>query len=161
MQDSYFEEEQRFRQFWVWAIVLATSMTSLVILYGKWAAGELVEEPVGSAVTALIGAGGPALFYVMKFVTRLDANHLSLLFSPFRHREIPLDDIDRWEARSYNPILEYGGWGLRWRPGKGKAYNVSGSRGVQLHLVDGEELLVGSQKPEELTEAITRAKRGR
>lgn len=157
--DTYFEEEQRFRQLWLWVVVLAVSVTSLVILYGKWAADELVREPVGSTLTFLIGAGGPILFYAMKLVTRLDSNDLSLRFSPFRNRDIPLEDIVRWEARSYNPILEYGGSGLRWRPGKGKAYNVGGSHGVQLYLAEGEKLLVGSQRPEELAEALALAKK--
>jgi hypothetical protein len=138
--------------------VLAVSVVSLGILYRKWTAGELVEEPGGSAVTFLIGAGGPTLFCVMKLVTTLDSNHLSLRFSPLRHRKIPLNEIVRWEGPYYNPLLEYGGWGLRWRPGKGKAYNVSGRRGVQLHLAGGEELLVGSQRPEELSEALSQAK---
>lgn len=109
----------------------------------------------------MIGVGGPLLFYATKLVTRLNSTGLSLRFFPLRHREVPLDDIVRWGPRSYNPILEYGGWGLRWKPGKGKAYNVGGSRGVQLHLADGEPVLVGSQRPEELAEALSRAKAGR
>jgi len=37
----------------------------------------------------------------------------------------------------------------------GKAYNVSGNRGVQLEFTDGKCLLIGSQKPEQLDSAIT------
>ena len=36
----------------------------------------------------------------------------------------------------------------------GKAYNVSGNRGVQLKLSTGNGLLIGSQRPEELAQAI-------
>jgi hypothetical protein len=40
--------------------------------------------------------------------------------------------------------MEYGGWGIKY--GKmGKAYNVSGNRGVQLEFTDGKRLLIGSQ----------------
>jgi len=40
---------------------------------------------------------------------------------------------------------------------KGKAYNVSGNRGVQLELLNGGRILIGSQKPEELVKAINLA----
>ncbi|NLK25486.1 MAG: hypothetical protein GX307_02790 [Euryarchaeota archaeon] len=36
----------------------------------------------------------------------------------------------------------------------GKAYNVSGNRGVLLKLKDGNSLLIGSQRAEELDAAI-------
>ena len=35
---------------------------------------------------------------------------------------------------------------------------MSGNRGVQLRLANGEELLIGSQRPEELAAAISTAK---
>ena len=59
--------------------------------------------------------------------------------------------------RQYRPILDYGGWGIRWGPGKGWAYNVSGNRGVQLELLDGKQLLIGSQNPEKLAQMIGKA----
>jgi len=54
---------------------------------------------------------------------------------------------------TYSPISDYGGWGIRYGS-IGKAYNVSGNRGVQLELLNGERILIGSQKPEELAAAI-------
>ncbi len=37
-----------------------------------------------------------------------------------------LDKIVGAEARSYQPIVEYGGWGVRWSR-SGRAFNVSGN----------------------------------
>lgn len=68
-------------------------------------------------------------------------------------RMIPLSEIASAEVRTYSPIMEYGGWGIRWGPG-GKAYNARGNRGVQLVLRSGERVLVGSQRPEELLGAL-------
>jgi hypothetical protein len=34
--------------------------------------------------------------------------------------------------------------------GKGKAFNVSGNKGLQLEFNDGRKLLIGTSKPEEL-----------
>ena len=41
---------------------------------------------------------------------------------------------------------------------RGKAYNVSGNEGVQLELTNGKRILIGSQRADELADAIKRAK---
>jgi hypothetical protein len=44
---------------------------------------------------------------------------------------------------------------LEIRYGKnGKAYNISGKRGVQFEFLDGKRLLIGTQKPKELIQAL-------
>ena len=48
-------------------------------------------------------------------------------------------DVAYAEARTYAPLREYGGWGIRGLSRK-RAYNVSGNRGVELSLVDGRKL---------------------
>jgi hypothetical protein len=62
--------------------------------------------------------------------------------------------VSEYYARVYRPILEYGGWGIRCGFKGARAYNVSGNKGVQLILQNGKRLLIGSQKPDELVEAI-------
>ena len=81
--------------------------------------------------------------------------NLSLRFFPFHlsFHKIKLEDLVKYEVRTYNPIRDYGGWGIRWGS-KGKAYNVSGNRGVYLEYSDGKKLLIGSQKPEKFAEAL-------
>ncbi len=56
-------------------------------------------------------------------------------------------------------LREYGGWGVKYGRA-GKAYNVSGNRSVQLKLSSGKGLLIGSQRPEELAQAIQEGIRG-
>ena len=51
------------------------------------------------------------------------------------------------------PIRDYGGWGIRYGPG-GKACNISGKHGVQIELLNGERLLIGSRRSEEFISAI-------
>ncbi len=53
----------------------------------------------------------------------------------------------------YRPILEYGGWGIRYGL-RGRAYNVSGNRGLRVELTNGKHILFGSAKPEELKLAL-------
>ena len=167
---QYFEEEQRFRQPWIWAILLPI-LVVLLVVFGYGLIQQLVlKEPFGdnpasdtaliiAAVTVFVlGGGSMLLLYKMKLVTKLDSNCLHILFFPLRRRDIPLSDIAHWEARTYNPIRDYGGWGIRVGRG-GWAYNVSGNRGVQLQLTNGKKLLIGSQRSEELCAAIATAKK--
>ncbi|MGK0329715.1 MAG: hypothetical protein ACJAXF_003214, partial [Polaribacter sp.] len=55
--------------------------------------------------------------------------------------------------RTYLPISEFGGWGLRggffFNKGKEKAVNISGNIGIQLILKSGKKLLIGTQKESE------------
>ncbi len=55
----------------------------------------------------------------------------------------------------YRPISQYGGWGIRGF-GKNRALNARGNRGVLLTKADGSTLMIGSQKPRELLEALAR-----
>lgn len=71
-------------------------------------------------------------------------------------RKIASEDLAGYEVRTYSPLKDYGGWGIRYGR-RGKAYNVSGNRGVQLEFSNGDKLLLGSQKPEELAEAMNLA----
>ena len=61
----------------------------------------------------------------------------------------PFHSIQKVEAVTYSPIMEYGGWGLRYGR-KGKAYNVSGNKAVFLTLCNEKNVLIGSQKHGEL-----------
>lgn len=50
---------------------------------------------------------------------------------------------------------EYGGWGLRLGGfGKGQAYNISGDKRLQLEFTTGQRLLIGTNKPEELSTVL-------
>ncbi len=141
-----FLEEQRFLSGRVAvALVLAIVIASCVLLAnGQFAA--LIGMGVGLAVVLI--------FAVTRLKVRVSPAGVEVEFRPLVHRRIPLADISTCEARVYRPIREYGGWGVRWGWKGGRAYNVSGNRGVQLSLRSGESILLGSQRAEELASAI-------
>lgn len=68
-------------------------------------------------------------------------------------RRIGFAEIVGLQVRRYNPLLEYGGWGVRLGP-KGWGYMTSGNEGVQLRLRKGLPVLIGSIRPRELEAAI-------
>lgn len=152
---TLFREEQRFRQPWLWSLIaLATALevTLAVVLPGAGTVGGLVV-----LATALLL---PVLLALLTLRTEVRPDGLHLRFWPLvRHRHLRPDEIVEATARTYRPIVEYGGWGLRFGR-RGSAYNTSGNRGVQLLLASGRRLLIGSQRADELATAID-AMRGR
>jgi hypothetical protein len=167
---AYYVEVQRFRQPWLWGLLLVTCLpVAVVMLYGLWV--QLVRgEPWGNqplsdtglvivvGLTLLVLIGVIALLIGLTLVVRVERGHLRVRFRPFARRDIPFGEIERWEVRNYRPLAEYGGWGLRWGGReRGWAYTVSGNRGVRLELAGGKALLLGSQRPEELAAALAQA----
>ena len=108
---------------------------------------------ITATLSFLLTAGIALLFYVLKLVTRVDRDGVHVRFYPLTSRRIPFDDLIACHARTYRPIREYGGWGIRFSR-KGMAYNVSGNQGVQLELRQGRPLLIGSQHADVLANTI-------
>ncbi len=162
-----FHEEQQFRQPWVWLLLLAITLW----LAGMFAHGLYTQLYLGqawgdrpmsntalvlsAAFSFLITAGLALLFYKLKLVTVVGPDGIYVRFFPLTSRKISFADITSCKARTYRPIREYGGWGIRYSR-KGKAYNVSGNSGVQLEFRQGRPLLIGSQRTEELAEVINK-----
>ena len=158
-----FRETQHFRQVWLWALLLSISLLIIYSMvqqlimgrpFGSNPAPDLVLVILGIA----FGLGFPLFFYFLKLTTEVRDDGLYYRFSPFHlsFRRIALGELVKYEAKTYSPIKDYGGWGIRYGRG-GMAYNVIGNRGVQLELASGRRILLGSQRPEELVEAIGRA----
>ena len=94
----------------------------------------------------------------VRLVTEVTDRTLSVSFRGlWRKRRIPISAIASARALTYDAARDYGGYGIR-SSARGRAYIVSGNRGVRIQLADGSELLVGSAKSEALAEAITRAR---
>lgn len=157
---ALYHEIQHFRQPWMWALVLFIAVLSL---YGAFQQ-MVLRQPFGNnpapdgvmiVLAILFGIGLPVFMYVTNLTTEVRSDGLYFRFLPFYfafHR-IAREEIKAFEACTYRPLRDYSGWGIRYGR-KGKAYNVSGNRGVQLELTNGKRLMIGSQKPDELGEAL-------
>lgn len=91
--------------------------------------------------------------------TEIKKDGIYVRFSPF-HRSpkfFPWESLAKVYVREYSPILEYGGWGIRYGLfGKGNAYNMSGNTGLQLVFNNGKKLLIGTQKQNELEVTLSK-----
>lgn len=161
-----FRECQRYRGVWLRALVglmAALGWWALIqqVILGKPFGNRPASDLVVVVLWLVFGVGLPGLFWYMHLVTEVRADGGYVRFVPFhlRWRRFAFEDIASCEARTYRPLREYGGWGIRWGPG-GWAYNVSGNRGAQLVLRSGKRVLLGSQRADELAAAIAQG-RGR
>ena len=162
-----FHEEQQFRQPWVWILLLAIA----VCLAGMFAHGIYTQiylgQPWGDrpmsntalitsgAVSFIITAGLALLFYKLKLITEVNSSGIYIRYYPFTRKTIPFEAIKSCKARTYRPIREFGGWGIRFSR-KGNAWNVSGNKGVQLEFTESKAFLIGSQHAEQLAELINK-----
>lgn len=159
-----FREKQRFTQFWLWALLLGLAAILLagfvyqVLLGGTFGNRPLSDVPL-SIMVALISFGLPFFFYWITLTTEVMPGMLQVRFRPFHLKpvRIPLHTVRDIEKVTYNPIGEYGGWGIRWGT-KGKAYSTSGREGVLLRFYNQQSVLIGSQHAKELFQAIEQAK---
>ncbi len=156
---SRFREVQAFRQWWIRGSVLVLALLAWwaflrQVVLGKPFGNRPAPDWTVWVLLVLFGVFLPLVFAVIRLVVTVDGEAVTIRFYPLRPRRIPLAEIRECEARTYRPLGEYGGWGIRWSPRRGMAYNVSGNRGVQLVLQSGKRVLIGSQRPEELSAAI-------
>ncbi len=91
----------------------------------------------------------------LKLVTEIHTGGIRVYFAPLGipSKQFDWSEIDRLYPRTYRPIVEYGGWGIRWGQ-SGAAYNLRGTQGLQLELKNGKRFLIGTQDPDKLIESI-------
>jgi hypothetical protein len=163
-EQPIFRESQHFnRVFLVVLLVILLVPGTIISLYilfpdvitGVFGPAKPPPDKWALPIT-LIGPLIVVLVLLMRVVTEVSNSGLRVRLTPFPWKRFPLSEIGRAYVRTYRPILEYGGWGIRWG-WSGRAYNARGNRGLQLELTDGKRVLIGSQQPEELLAAIRRA----
>jgi len=158
-----YKEVQRPRQFWIWAIVVLVAGGAWIQMIERFFVDGQRAGGTGMDVLTLVlwiifGLAFPVFTAIIKLEIAVTDMEIGIRFFPLIRRRINIQDIVSVEARTYKPLREYGGWGIRYGMKSGKAYNMSGDRGVQLVLNDGSRVLLGSQKTDRLEEAIRQAK---
>lgn len=155
---THYKEIQKFRQPWLLALFgLALGLPLLLLGFGPGGDGSPEIRTLFSsavAVYAVVSAAILGWFLSLKLETRVEANSVSLKFHMlWPKKTYLLSEIAEAEVRTYRPIMEYGGWGVRFGR-RGRAFNVSGNRGVELTLTNGKRVMIGSPQPEELYQAL-------
>lgn len=154
-----FQERQKFTQWWIW-LILGLSIFSLGYLFYLEIknhevltdSARLRQAVAGIIVIAVIFL----LFISVQLKTTITNKGITFTYFPFilKSRTYLWEDIDKVYTRTYSPIWEYGGWGLRYGFKNGMAYNVSGNQGIQIILKTGKKVLIGTKKTEEVNRIL-------
>ncbi len=159
METILFNEKQKFK-WWVFLILffaLGTVLSGIIInLFND------TPQPVGigNSVAILFGVSVSVvlivLFAVANLKIEIDEFYLTYQFFPFHFskKKIHWEDVKRAYIRTYKPLIEYGGWGIRYSFKNGTAYNLSGKTGLQLELKNGKKILFGTQRQEDLQQVM-------
>src|SRR5690554_3845480 len=157
MNKPLFQETQRFTQWWLWLLLFSVSLTIYRPIYMAISEGQPLDA--GQWVGVIILAVVILFMFIIRLDTRIDERGIYVKFFPVipKFKFYPWEEISTAVVRKYSPLMEYGGWGIRfgWN---GKAYNIKGNKGLQLKFKSGNALLIGTQKAEELQKVLNEIK---
>ena len=166
-----YREKQRFKQ----PAVLISLVISGVATAGLFGFGiyrqiflgqRFGNHPMSNAGLIIATAVVVCLYLVILFLfgfstltTVIGKSGIRFRFFPFqmKDRVIRWEEVETSEIITFNPLRDYGGWGIRSKNGV-RVYNVSGNKGLQLKLKSGKIILIGTQLETELTRFLTELK---
>ncbi|PZQ82215.1 MAG: hypothetical protein DI548_12205 [Flavobacterium johnsoniae] len=138
-----FTERQRFKQWWLWFILLGINGLFLFGVIKQVVGGEPYgDKPMsntGLILTTALTVFLTFLFVSFRLETIIRKDGIYVRFFPFhlKFRHYAWETLTKSYVRQYAPIAEYGG-----------------NKGLQLEFTDNKKLLIGTNKPDELTEIL-------
>jgi len=150
-----FQEEQRFTQWWLWLLNIGLLSIPIYGIYkqilNKTPFGDKPISDIGLILFLILMFAFNYFFWILKLKTTINEIGIKYSFFPLQLKPkiIRWSEIDRIYVRKYNPIMEYGGWGI-----KPAARNVKGNIGIQIELKNGKKLLLGTQKQQEVERVL-------
>ncbi|NAW50484.1 hypothetical protein GNY06_03475 [Elizabethkingia argentiflava] len=149
-----YKEKQRVNQLWIWGILI---FILIVLVFGTYKqvfeGNNFGSKPVSNLTLIII-----TVFFLLfalfisaiKLITNIDKTGIQIQFIPFFIvKKYEWDQISKVYIKEYSPLRDFGGWGIRYSS-QGKAFSLRGRYGLQLELISGDKILIGTQKKEDL-----------
>jgi hypothetical protein len=150
-----FAEEQRFRQTWLWTLGLITCLIPMIIVVVIMFSFK-IAKPHAMAIAFLEVSGisiiNLLLFYLVRFETIITDEAVFYRWWPFfiKYSVVKRADIKEVTIKKY----PYFNMGYHKRKGFGKVNVVNGDKGVQLVLMNGQLIYLGTQRLPALEQAL-------
>jgi hypothetical protein len=163
MKSAAFYEVQGFRRWFAWAAVGAVNIIFLYAIIRQVIFGiPFGPEPATNLILFLMEFVALSLLYFLfsiRLKTSIDDAGIHYRFYPFQNKitTIEWNELSDVYMREYNSYYEFGGWGIRVGSHKTtRAINTSESCnvGLQLEFKDGNFLMIGTKRPEEIKQII-------
>ena len=161
MAGIHFKESQKINLGWKWIFFIGLYVLMLWALVEQFSEESDIGAIISIVFSLIILVVFNVIVIIMKLETYIDETKISYQYKPFhiKPREVLWSEVSEFYTRDYKPIREYGGHGIQRRIRKGRAFTVSGNKGLQLILKDGRKILLGTNKPKELQMVIEKIKK--
>jgi surface polysaccharide O-acyltransferase-like enzyme len=155
-----FKEIQKFTQPWILIVLIISLAVSVNPIISNW--NSIIHQPILKSIpffySVLIIALVTVILLKIKLITKIDEKGIQYQFFPINLslKCIPWKTIDNCAIRKYNAISEYGGWGMQFNFFRktGRAITTKGNIGLQLVLKNGNKILIGTQKKDEMKRTL-------
>ena len=163
MNPILFKEKQRFSQKIFRGILLLVTglfiyaFVQQVVLHHPFGNKPMSDKGIFYALVFL--AIFNLLFFSMQLVTTIIEDAIIIRFYPFHifPKRFEWSQLSEVIVREYNPLKEFGGWGLRGFGNK-KAMSVSGNWLIEIVFLNNQSLLIGTKCPKEVEAALAKTK---
>ncbi len=163
--EHLFYEAQNFRQRRLRLLLaIPPTISTLLMIWQVILGHHSAKQPMSNA-----GLIGWTIFLwlvyfrliLVRLVTELRSNELLVsMRGLWRTRRVPLADIKSVEVVTFDPVRDYGGYGIR-TTRQATAYIAGGHQGVRLELSKSAPIVIGSERSQDLADAIRHLNRAR
>lgn len=172
-----FREKQYQTSWWVWVLLIGIDVLFIIgsilqLGFGKAFGNNPMSNIMLISLTILIILFS-IFFLSSNLQTYINEEGIYIKYFPFhfKFKHFAWENIEKVRVRGYNPIVEYGGWGIKTArfnllsfqfSKKGKiAYSVSGRNGLEILMKDGRKIMIGTRSPNSMEETLGKlAKKG-
>lgn len=159
--DTTFTETQKFNKWWHYVIAGFPMVLIIALFIPVWfdvvTTKNNQKEPLFFLISFIVTALAFIWFVLLKLKTQINEEGILVIFSgmPFCKRKIKWEEIKSISIIKYDPLIDYGGWGVRYSlSGNGWCYNVSGNYGIKIIYQNNKPFLIGTQQKEEAEKII-------
>ena len=162
MARVYFSEEQKFTDSpFIYVFVFSAIALLGGLVYAALDANNISEWEefiLAMVLSTVLLFGIGWLLFTIRLESHVENGRITYRMPPLINqvKVIAKEEISHAEIIRYNPITRYGGYGIRHSLKHGKALNIRGNQGLQIQLKNGKKLLLGTQKPELLKQAVAK-----
>ena len=153
MANFVFNESQTYRGTWLIYLILLIELPTVILLTVLFFTSEEKQE-MGIALVFVFGIMSLALTLILniKLETRIDHLGIQFRYLPFirKWRLLSKESILAAEVITFNPLLDYGGWGMKGNKTT-KLYNITGDQGILVDTGESKKILLGTLKAKELS----------
>ena len=145
-----FKEIQRFNQWWLMAILFIPFFEALAFMLSDYQnKGEIQPDSIYFLISISFIV---SIIFVCKLIVEINERGITYRFFPFnvKSKHLAWSEIEMVYIRTYKPLWEFGGWGIRRTLNNGKAYTIKGNIGLQLELKNGKRMLIGTSSAQKL-----------